>query len=107
MRFDSGIVPRTREGTMHIIQNRTFTRLLSVSVLWLGACATAGEFDDGVALPDTRSDAIEQLGRLTGAPVTVEIGDTGVSRVIQMTPRFPVASHVTDPAVAAQDFLTT
>jgi len=49
---------------MHIIQNRTFTRLLSVSLLWLGACATAGELDDGVPLPDPR------VGDLLGVPAT-------------------------------------
>src|ERR1044071_6398123 len=90
---------------MHMIRNRSLTQLLSVSALWVAGCATAGEPDDGVMIPDTRSDALIELGKLTGAPVSVELGEAGESRGLAMTPRFPVAARYTDPAMAAQDFL--
>jgi extracellular elastinolytic metalloproteinase len=90
---------------MHMIRNRTFTALLSVSALGLIACATAQEEDDGIANPDDRDDAVAELVRLTGAPVSLEIGETGVSRVLAMTYALP--SRSADPALAARDFLTS
>src|SRR5690242_19741474 len=90
---------------MQMNRNRSLTQLLSVSALWVAGCATAGDYDDGVPLPDGRSDAVIQLGKLAGAPVSIDIGEAGESRVLAMTPRFPVAARYSDPALAAQDFL--
>lgn len=91
---------------MQMIRNRTLTQLLFGTALCLGACATADQVDDDL-IPDDRDNAIEELARMTGAPVSLEIGETGVSRVLEMTPRFAVRAHVPDPAFAAQDFLST
>jgi hypothetical protein len=71
----------------------------------MAACATAGDEDDGIANPDSREDAIAEIRRLTGAPVALEIGETGASRVLAMTLALPERSG--DPAIAAQDFLST
>jgi len=70
------------------------------------ACATGGT-DDGGKVTHDRDLALEALQREAGAPVTLEAGEAGTARVVAMTPRFPIPGHATDPAVAAQDFLST
>jgi extracellular elastinolytic metalloproteinase len=91
---------------MQMIRNRTFTQLLFATALCLGACATADDVDDNPIL-DERDNAVDDLERATGAPVSLEIGENGASRVLDMTPRFALRAHVPDPSVAAQDFLAT
>ena len=54
-----------------------------------------------------RDQAIQALQARTGAPVTVELNEAGTTRVLAMTPRFPVATRMTDPAQAAAAFVTT
>jgi len=87
-----------------MIRNRSLIQLLSVSALSLAACATT---DEAARPADDRDQAIQELQRQAGAPVALETDESGDARVLAMTPRFPVASHATDPAVAAQDFLAT
>jgi hypothetical protein len=91
---------------MQMIRNRTLTQLLFGTALCFGACATADQVDDDL-IPDDRDNAVEELERMTGAPVSLEIGENGASRVLEMTPRFAIRAHVPDPAFAAQDFLST
>jgi hypothetical protein len=90
-------------------RNLRFTHLLSASALctsalWLAACASGGS-DDGVTNPQDRDLAVETLQLRAGAPVALEIAETGVTRVLAMTPGFHVATGITDPAAAAQRFL--
>jgi subtilisin-like proprotein convertase family protein len=93
-------------------RNFRFTHLLSASALctsalWLAACASgagAGK-DDGVPPSEDRELAVGTLQVKAGAPVALEIAETGVTRVLAMTPGFHVATGVTDPAAAAQRFL--
>lgn len=74
--------------------------------LLLSACAIEGA--DGAKadgeVPD-RDRARQVLERVTGAPIALEVCATGATRVLTMTPRFPVAGHHPDPAVAAARFL--
>jgi hypothetical protein len=72
-------------------------QLLSATALSLTACAGA---------PDTtntsvREQAVQELQRQAGAPVALEVGQTGDVRVLAVTPRFPVPGHATDPAIVA------
>ncbi|HEX3480515.1 MAG TPA: extracellular metalloproteinase [Kofleriaceae bacterium] len=67
------------------------------------ACATA--VDDGDAPANARDKAFELLQRTSGAPVNMELNEAGVTRIVAMTPRFPVATHATDVAQAATNFL--
>ena len=87
-------------------RKRSVTLLLSGSALWFAACAT-GASDDGGKIDDDRDLALEALQLQAGAPVSLETTEAGIARVLAMTPRFPIPAHATDPAVAAQDFLTT
>jgi subtilisin-like proprotein convertase family protein len=87
-----------------MMRDRNLIQLLSVSALSLAACAT---IDDGARSAGDRDQGVQELQRQAGAPVALEVGDTGDARVLAMTPRFAVPGHATDPAVAAQDFLTT
>jgi subtilisin-like proprotein convertase family protein len=89
-----------------MIQNRNFAALLAA--LALAACAT----DDGGAggkpgeeVPD-RDQAIQDLQTRSGAPVSVEVGENGATRVLAAMPRFHFAASSTDPVVAAQDFVS-
>jgi len=85
-----------------MFRNRSLTQLLSISALSLASCATN---DDGARSVADHDQAVQELQRQAGAPVALEVGDTGDARVLAMTPSFPVPGHATDPAVAAQDFL--
>ncbi|HET7503211.1 MAG TPA: M36 family metallopeptidase [Kofleriaceae bacterium] len=72
------------------------------------ACATSG-LDDGAKLDpgiQDRDSAVLELGQLAGAPVTVELSETGGTRVLSATPRFPIPGHSADVATAAVNFLT-
>ena len=74
--------------------------LLATLALSLAACAL--EPADGAA---DRDRALQRLQDEAGAPVTWELGATGATRVLAMTPRFPVPGHHTDAAAAAARFL--
>ena len=87
-----------------MIRNRNLPQLLSVFALSLAACAMA---DEGERSAADRDQAIRALQYQSGAPVALEVGDTGDLRVLAMTPRFPIPGHATDTAAAAQDFLAT
>jgi hypothetical protein len=89
-----------------MFRSRSLTKLLSASVLWLAACATSGT-DLGGKPSDDRDLALETLQLKAGAPVTLEVNEAGTTRVLAMTPRFPLPGHATDPAVVATDFLAT
>src|SRR5262245_31831470 len=93
-----------RGEPIHMIRNRSFALLFSTSALWLGACATAGEEDDAVLEP--RDVAIQILRDRAGADVTLDVNELGTTRVVAMTPRFPVASTSNGPAAAAAEFLS-
>jgi hypothetical protein len=67
------------------------------------ACATA--INDGDAPANQRDRALDLVQRSAGAPVTMELNEAGLTRVVSMTPRFPVATHATDVAQAATSFL--
>jgi len=90
-----------------MIRTPRLTLLLSIFALSLTACATASDEDDGFAPPDERDAAIQTLQLKAGAPVTLEVNELGTTRVIATTPRFPVPSRTTDPALAATDFLAS
>jgi len=85
-----------------MFRNRSLTQFLSISALSLAACATG---DDAARSTADRDQAVQELQHQAGAPVALEAGDTGDTRVLAMTPNFPVPGHATDPAGAAQDFL--
>jgi extracellular elastinolytic metalloproteinase len=82
---------------------RTLSHLCFVSASLVGCASDA--LDDENAPPDRRDDEIEELARLAGAPVAYEVGDSGATRVIQMTPGFPVAMNASDKILAAQNFV--
>src|SRR4051812_15942331 len=88
-----------------MIRNARLIQLLAVSSLSVTACATA--IDDGDAPANERDKAFELLQRDSGAPVAMELNEAGVTRIVAMTPRFPVATHMTDVAQAATRFLAT
>src|ERR1051326_8492388 len=73
--------------------------LLATLALSLAACAL--EPADGAA---DRDRALQRLQDEAAAPVTWELGATGATRVLAMTPRFPVPGHHTDAAAAAARF---
>jgi Zn-dependent metalloprotease len=83
-------------------QPRSITPLIFASALSVTACVAA---DDGDVRTAERSHAIEVLQHQTGAPVAVEVNELGTTRVLEMTPRFPVQAHVAGPAAAAASFL--
>ncbi len=74
----------------------------SLSALSLIACTTQ---TDATQTARARDQAAAALQRLTGAPVTLEVGVTGDVRVFAMTPQFAVPGHATDPVAAATGFL--
>src|SRR4051812_20720277 len=88
-----------------MIRNARLIQLLAASSLSVTACATA--VDDGDAPANERDKALELLQRNSGAPVSMELNETGVTRIVAMTPRFPVATHATDVAQAATSFLAS
>jgi extracellular elastinolytic metalloproteinase len=88
-----------------MIKNARLIQLLAASALAMTACATATPFDDGDAPANQRDKALDLLQRTSGAPVTMELNEAGITRVVSMTPRFPVATHATDVAQAATNFL--
>ena len=52
-----------------------------------------------------RTQALQVLEREAGAPIALEVGDDGATRVLAMTPRFHVPGRHTDAAAAAVRFL--
>jgi extracellular elastinolytic metalloproteinase len=74
--------------------------MLFASALSLTACAANDP--DTQAVVD-REQAIAALHQQTGAPVTVELSESGGTRVIQMAA--PVRARSLDPAVAATQFV--
>jgi subtilisin-like proprotein convertase family protein len=77
-------------------------KLLYVLGLWLSACSQP---DDGVRSAGVRDQAVRELERQAGAPVALEVSDTGDLRVLAMTHQFPVPGHAADPTTAALGFL--
>jgi len=69
----------------------------------LTACATGP--DDGTTVTPDRDPAVSALELKAGAPVTVEINEAGIVRVVATTPRFPIPAHATDPVEVAKAFL--
>jgi hypothetical protein len=88
-----------------MIRNARLAQLLAASALSVTACATA--VDDGDAPANERDKALDLLQRNSGAPVAIELNEAGVTRIVAMTPRFPVATHATDVAQAATSFLAS
>ncbi|HEX3760376.1 MAG TPA: M36 family metallopeptidase, partial [Kofleriaceae bacterium] len=86
-----------------MINNARLIQLLAASTLSVTACATA--VDDGDAPANQRDKALDLLQRNSGAPVAMELNEAGITRIVSMTPRFPVATHATDVAQAATGFL--
>ncbi|HEX7840026.1 MAG TPA: extracellular metalloproteinase [Kofleriaceae bacterium] len=86
-----------------MIRNLGLTQLLFTSVLWITACATTGY--DGGTPTDRRDEELQMLQLSAGAPVTLEVNELGITRVLSMTSRFPVPGHAGDPAQAAMSFL--
>jgi len=91
-----------------MIQNRNFAALL-LSALTLGACASS---DDGAGVggkPDEevpdRDQAVQALQDSSGAPVTVEVGENGVTRVLAAMHQHSFATSSSDPVAAAQAFI--
>jgi hypothetical protein len=82
-----------------------FALLVVPATLSVAGCATA--VDDGDAPANERDKALDLLQRNSGAPVAMELSDVGLTRIVAMTPRFPVATHATDVAQAATSFLAT
>src|SRR5262245_26220385 len=89
---------------MHMIRTLKLTLTLPTSVLWIAACATAG--DDG-QLDNDRQTALGVLQERSGATVGLELNEFRITRTVNMTPRFPVPGHATAPADAAANFLTS
>jgi extracellular elastinolytic metalloproteinase len=98
-----GTAPEARSRVRFMSTAPGLTQLLSVTSLSLAACT--GVNDMTTSTTDRRDQAVQELQRQAGAPVTVEVGATGDTRILATTPRFPVPGHATDPAVAAMDFL--
>jgi extracellular elastinolytic metalloproteinase len=88
-----------------MIRNRSFTHLFSASALCLMACASAGGEDDEKVL-EPRDEALQILRDRAGAEVTLDINELGTTRVVAMTPRFPVTTSARGPAAAAAEFLS-
>src|SRR5262249_60308861 len=77
--------------------------VLAASILSVGGGATA--VDDGDAPANARDLQLAALQQTAGAPISMELNEAGVTRIVSMTPRFPVSGHATDPALAATNFL--
>ncbi|TMQ07964.1 MAG: hypothetical protein E6J90_41810 [Deltaproteobacteria bacterium] len=92
-----------REGTIHMIRTPSLTLLLSGSALWLTGCALAS--DDGGTRNQDRATALGILQDRAGSTVTLETNEIGTTRIVAMTPRFPVPTHASDPVEAATEFL--
>jgi Zn-dependent metalloprotease len=86
-----------------MIRTARLTPLLAGSLLSVAGCATA--VDDGDAPANSRDLEIAALQNAAGAPIAVELNEAGLTRVVSMSPRFPVSGHATDPALAATNFL--
>jgi subtilisin-like proprotein convertase family protein len=97
---------RTKEVSM--IQNRSLAALL-LSALTTTACATTDDGGMGGGKPDEevpdRDQAIQALQDSSGAPVTVEVGENGATRVLAAMPQHSFATSSSDPVAAAQAFL--
>ena len=88
-----------------MIRNRTFIVLLSA--LELAGCVTSDDGDGGKPdqeVPD-RDQGIADLQAASGGPVSVEVGENGVTRVLAATPQHHFVAGTTDPVAAAQAFL--
>jgi hypothetical protein len=78
------------------------TQALSGIAVSLAACSNANE----LAVKTSRRDQVlDELQRQTGAPLSLELGQTGDLRVLAMTPRLPIKGQDPDPKLAATDFV--
>jgi extracellular elastinolytic metalloproteinase len=80
----------------------TLRSCLFTSVVAIAGCA-ANDAETQAGLD--RDQAIAALAQRTGAPVSVEVNEAGITRVVAMTAQFPVPARSTDPAVAAAQFV--
>jgi len=89
-----------------MIQNRKLVVLLSA--MMMAACAT--DNGDGGGKPDQdvpdRDQAIQDLQAASGAPVAVQVGENGVTRVLAAMYQHHFAASGADPVAAAQSFLS-
>jgi len=88
-----------------MIRNRNFAVLLSVMALASCAISTDDESTKSDQEVPDRGQALQILQQKAGAPVSMEIGETGATRVVAMSQGFHVATTTADPAVAAASFL--
>jgi len=86
-----------------MIRIRNFIVLLSALEV-AGCAADGGGGKPAEEVPD-RDQGIEDLQAAAGAPVSVEVGETGVTRVLAATPQHHFAASTADPVAAAQAFL--
>src|SRR6185503_6681315 len=94
-----------RGEPIHMIRNRSFAVLFSASALGLVACAS-GAIEDDEKVLEPRDEALQILRDRAGAEVKLDINELGTTRVVAMTPRFPIATTATGPAAAAAEFLS-
>jgi hypothetical protein len=88
-----------------MIRKRSFAVLFSASALGLVACASASD-DGSTDIQEPRGTAIQILQDRAGAEVKVDVNELGTTRVVAMTPRFPISTTATGPAAAAAEFLS-
>jgi extracellular elastinolytic metalloproteinase len=81
---------------------KTIRSLFLVPTLTFAACVGV----DGDEATGARGHAIDALQHKTGARVAFEANELGTTRVLDMTPQYPVPSRLADPAAAAARFLT-
>src|SRR5262249_1981894 len=79
-------------------------RIVLASLLSLAACTAADDGQPEEKAPD-RDRAMAELGQKAGSDVALEVGETGLTRVIAMAPRYPIPGRDIDPAAAAIRFL--
>ena len=79
--------------------------VLSVAASCLAACAVTGNDTTATRRATDRERALEQLRRVAGGPIALEVGTGEATRVLAMTPQFHAPGHAGDPAVAASRFL--
>jgi hypothetical protein len=81
--------------------------VLAASILSAGLAGCATAVDDGDAPANSRDLQLAALQQTAGAPISMELNDAGVTRIVSMTPRFSVSGHATDPGIAATNFLAS
>jgi hypothetical protein len=80
------------------------SHLTLVFILTWAACMSGPDFGD---VAEQRATVAQQIQQQTGAPVSLELGASGDTRVLAMTPQFPMRGRSGDPASAAREFLAS